>query len=176
MGSARGRHPPTERRGRPWVDFACRVLRLPPAGHHKKMTMNHTTNPPTPCLWQAPASTQKTKRKTRPAIRRGARWRVRGGGGGLTLGSQPGALRARLGQGGQAGPIPGRTAARSWGFSPAPARPHTHRHPRPRLPATRIFPAPVLPIPAVSPHPWSPFPRTFPRTRAPFTRSFPALW
>ena len=33
-------------------------------------------NPPTPCLWQAPASTQKTKRKTRPAIRRSARWRV----------------------------------------------------------------------------------------------------
>ena len=27
-------------------------------------------NPPTPCLWQALASTQKTKRKTRPAIRR----------------------------------------------------------------------------------------------------------
>ena len=34
-------------------------------------------NPPTPCLWQAPASTQKTKRKTRPAIRRSARWRVK---------------------------------------------------------------------------------------------------
>ena len=33
-------------------------------------------NPLTPCLWQAPASTQKTKRKTRPAIRRSARWRV----------------------------------------------------------------------------------------------------
>ena len=33
-------------------------------------------NPPTPCLWQAPASTQKTKRKTGPAIRRSARWRV----------------------------------------------------------------------------------------------------
>ena len=33
-------------------------------------------NPPTPCLWQAPASTQKTKRKTRPAIRRSARWRA----------------------------------------------------------------------------------------------------
>ena len=28
FGSARGRHPPTERRGRPWVDFACRVLFL----------------------------------------------------------------------------------------------------------------------------------------------------
>ena len=28
----------------------------------------HNKNPPTPCLWQAPASTQKTKRKTRPAI------------------------------------------------------------------------------------------------------------
>ena len=36
-------------------------------------------NPPTPCLWQASASTQKTKRKTRPAIRRSARWRVRRG-------------------------------------------------------------------------------------------------
>ena len=39
----------------------------------------HNTNPPTPCLWlcwQAPASAQKTKRKTRPAIRRSARWRV----------------------------------------------------------------------------------------------------
>ena len=46
----------------------------------------HNKNPPTPCLWQAPASTQKTKRKTRPAIRRSARWRVvpavSGGGGG----------------------------------------------------------------------------------------------
>ena len=36
----------------------------------------HNKNPPTPCLWQAPASTQKTKRKTRPAIRRSARWRA----------------------------------------------------------------------------------------------------
>ena len=36
----------------------------------------HNKNPHTPCLWQAPASTQKTKRKTRPAIRRSARWRV----------------------------------------------------------------------------------------------------
>ena len=27
-------------------------------------------------VWQAPASTQKTKRKTRPAIRRSARWRA----------------------------------------------------------------------------------------------------
>ena len=35
-----------------------------------------TNKPPTPCLRQAFASTpQKTKRKTRPAIRRGARWR-----------------------------------------------------------------------------------------------------
>ena len=34
-------------------------------------------NPPTPCLWQAPASTQKTKRKTRPAIRRSARRRAK---------------------------------------------------------------------------------------------------
>ena len=33
----------------------------------------HNKNPPTPCLWQAPASTQKTKRKTRPAILRSAR-------------------------------------------------------------------------------------------------------
>jgi len=34
-------------------------------------------NPPTPCLWQAPASAQKTRRKTRPAaIRRSARWRA----------------------------------------------------------------------------------------------------
>jgi len=37
-------------------------------------------NPLTPCLWQAPASVQKTKRKTRPAIRQSARWRVEGGG------------------------------------------------------------------------------------------------
>ena len=36
----------------------------------------HNKKPPTPCLWQAPASTQKTKRKTRPAILRSARWRV----------------------------------------------------------------------------------------------------
>ena len=36
----------------------------------------HNKNPPTPCLWQAPVSTQKAKRKTRPAIRRSARWRV----------------------------------------------------------------------------------------------------
>ena len=35
-------------------------------------------NPPTPCLWQAPASTQKTKRKARPAVRRSARWRAKG--------------------------------------------------------------------------------------------------
>ena len=47
-----------------------------PAPARKTLTMNHTTNPPTPCLWQAPASTQKTKRKTRSAIRRSARWRV----------------------------------------------------------------------------------------------------
>jgi hypothetical protein len=33
-------------------------------------------NPPTPFLWKAPASIQKTKRKTRPAIRRSARWRA----------------------------------------------------------------------------------------------------
>ena len=33
-------------------------------------------NPPTPCLWQAPASARKTKRKTRPDIRRSARWRA----------------------------------------------------------------------------------------------------
>ena len=39
----------------------------------------HDINPPTPCLWQAPASTQKIKRKTRPAIRRSARWRVKEG-------------------------------------------------------------------------------------------------
>ena len=31
---------------------------------------------PTSCLWQAPASTQKTKIKTRPTIRRSARWGV----------------------------------------------------------------------------------------------------
>ena len=37
----------------------------------------HKKNLPTPCLWQAPASTQKTKRKTRPAIRRSARWRAK---------------------------------------------------------------------------------------------------
>ena len=35
----------------------------------------YNKNPPTPCLWQAPASTQETKRKTRPAVRRSARWR-----------------------------------------------------------------------------------------------------
>ena len=40
--------------------------------------MSYTINPPTPCLWQAPASTQKPTRKTRPAIRRSARWRVNG--------------------------------------------------------------------------------------------------
>jgi len=34
---------------------------------------------PTPCLWQAPASAQKTKRKTRPAIRRSARRRAKEG-------------------------------------------------------------------------------------------------
>ena len=45
---------------------------LPPA----MMMVNYTTNPPTPCLWQGPASTQKTKRKTRPAICRSAWWRV----------------------------------------------------------------------------------------------------
>ena len=39
--------------------------------------MSYTKKTPTPCLsWQAPASTQKTKRKARPAIRRSARWRV----------------------------------------------------------------------------------------------------
>ena len=32
---------------------------------------------PRRAIWQAPARTQKTKRKTRPAIRRSARWRVR---------------------------------------------------------------------------------------------------
>ena len=37
------------------------------------LMMNCTINPPTPCLWQAPVSTQKTKRKTGPAIRRSAR-------------------------------------------------------------------------------------------------------
>ena len=36
----------------------------------------HYKNPPTPCFLQAPASTQNTKRKTRPAIRRSARWRA----------------------------------------------------------------------------------------------------
>ena len=43
---------------------------------HSVVVALHNKNPPTPCLWQAPASTQKTKRKTRPAIRRSARWRV----------------------------------------------------------------------------------------------------
>ena len=34
--------------------------------------VNHAIKkPPTPCLWQAPASTQKTKRKTRPANQAG---------------------------------------------------------------------------------------------------------
>ena len=28
----------------------------------------HNKTPPTPCLWKAPASAQKTKRKTRSAI------------------------------------------------------------------------------------------------------------
>ena len=37
------------------------------------MIIHYTINPPMQCLWQAPASTQKTKRKTRPAIRRSAR-------------------------------------------------------------------------------------------------------
>ena len=36
-------------------------------------------NPPTPCLWKAPASAQKTQKEIRPAIRRGARWRAKGG-------------------------------------------------------------------------------------------------
>ena len=36
----------------------------------------YNKTPPTPCLWQAPASAQKTKRKTRPATRRSARWRA----------------------------------------------------------------------------------------------------
>ena len=36
-------------------------------------------NPPTPCLWQASASTQKIKRKTGPTICRSARWRVSSG-------------------------------------------------------------------------------------------------
>ena len=36
----------------------------------------HNKNPPTPCLWQAPASGQKIKRKTRPAIRRSERFRA----------------------------------------------------------------------------------------------------
>ena len=43
----------------------------PPTGNRsEKVIILHNKNPPTPCLWQAPASTQKTKRKTRPAIRR----------------------------------------------------------------------------------------------------------
>ena len=39
-----------------------------PLGCPLVMMLNYTTNPPTPFLWQAPASTQKTKRKkNRPA-------------------------------------------------------------------------------------------------------------
>ena len=65
---------------------------VPPrkASHDGGGKFFHDKNPPTPCLWkviwQAPASTQKTKRKTRPTIRRSAQWRAKGGGG-LTLGS-----------------------------------------------------------------------------------------
>ena len=65
----------------------------------------HNKNPPTPCLWQAPASTQKTKRKTRPAIRRSARWRAKEGR--PALGSQPEGSGGRAGQGGRAGPLTG---------------------------------------------------------------------
>ena len=61
---------------------------LPPPGVGVMMMRNYTINLPTPCLWQAPASIQKTQKKTRPAIRRSAWWRARGGR--LTLGSQPG--------------------------------------------------------------------------------------
>ena len=44
--------------------------------------MTFTTNPPTPCRWQAPASAKKIKRKTRPAKFAGAR------GGGSNLASK----------------------------------------------------------------------------------------
>ena len=37
----------------------------------KKKEKNFIINPPTPRLWKAPASTQQTKRETRPAIRPG---------------------------------------------------------------------------------------------------------
>ena len=47
-------------------------------GRRRKEEEFCNKNPPTPtCLSQAPASTQKTKRKTRPAIHRSARWRAR---------------------------------------------------------------------------------------------------
>ena len=45
----RGRHPPTERRSRPWVDFACRVLcpseashTVSPRTHHGQLTRKPT--------------------------------------------------------------------------------------------------------------------------------------
>ena len=47
------------------------------ARHGVVAVVFHNKNPPTPCLWQAPASTQFAKRKTRPAIRRSARWRAK---------------------------------------------------------------------------------------------------
>ena len=50
------------------------------AGHHttEEEGKLHNKKLPTPCLWQAPASTQKIKRKIRPAIHLSARWRVEG--------------------------------------------------------------------------------------------------
>ena len=66
-------------RPRMWI---CVGPRDPPHLHKPGLgsvvVVLHNKNPPTPCLWQAPASTQKTKRKTRPAIRRSARWRAKG--------------------------------------------------------------------------------------------------
>ena len=58
-------------------------------------------NPPTPCLWQAPASTQKTKRKTRPAIRQSAQWRA----------NAPPCLSLPFLEGGVAGTISGDSAS-----------------------------------------------------------------
>ena len=50
------------------------LLLVPTFGVVLVVVVLRSKTPPTPCLWQASASTQKTKKKTRPAIRRSARW------------------------------------------------------------------------------------------------------
>ena len=56
-----------------WLRFRRRSPAGLITGRCESAVVLHNKNPPTPCLWQAPASTQKPKRKTRPAIRRSAR-------------------------------------------------------------------------------------------------------